>query len=351
MKRLRFLLKEKSVVICVMLCLILYFVISLFDYDEMVDRMYQYLFPTLYYNNLQLQGEEFVERGEWLPTSLMECLFSKRDQSVAVAKKTAQTKEKAQEQDGFTDAQLSSHDYLLKYVYNVDSSTVMTGDLLDAPNLMKMNLGIPCTKKKPKVLIYHTHGSEEYRSSSGKKTVIDVGETLAATLEEDYGIGVYHDKRIYDVVDGKLDRSRAYTQAALQVGKLLEKYPSIDVVIDLHRDGVAEGTRLVTEVDGKPTAQLMFFNGISRLSDGSPIAYLDNPYIKENLAFSLQLQNAALQYYDGLTRRIYVRGYRYNLHLKPRTLLVEVGAQTNTIEEAENAMKPFAHILSIVLDK
>ena len=83
--------------------------------------------------------------------------------------------------------------------------------------------------------------------------------------------------------------------------------------------------------------------------DKGNLDYLPNPYIQQNLAFSFQMQLKAAEYYPGLTRRIYLKGYRYNMHLCPRTLLVELGAQNNTYEEAINACDPLAHILDMVL--
>ena len=77
--------------------------------------------------------------------------------------------------------------------------------------------------------------------------------------------------------------------------------------------------------------------------------YLPNPYIQDNLAFSFQLEMQAAQYYPDFYRGIYLSGLRYNLHLRPRALLLEVGAQTNTVEEVRNAMEPFADILNKVL--
>ena len=76
---------------------------------------------------------------------------------------------------------------------------------------------------------------------------------------------------------------------------------------------------------------------------------MPNPYIEDNLAFSLQLQLAANEKYPGFTRRIFLRGYRYNMHFKPRTLLIEAGAQTNTVEEMRNAMEVLADTLVHVL--
>ena len=130
---------------------------------------------------------------------------------------------------------------------------------------------------------------------------------------------------------------------------ILEANPTIEVAIDLHRDGVAEGTHLVTEVNGKPTAKIMYFNGLSRTTASGDIPYLKNPYISDNLAFSFQMQLAAAEYYPDFTRRIYLKGYRFNMHFCPKSMLVEVGAQTNTFEEAKNAMEPLADLFAKVL--
>ena len=96
-------------------------------------------------------------------------------------------------------------------------------------------------------------------------------------------------------------------------------------------------------------AQIMFFNGLSRTAMNGDIGYLKNPNKETNLAFSLQMQLKAAELYPGLTRKIYLKGYRYNLHLKPRSLLIEAGAQTNTKKEVKNAMKPLARLLYEVL--
>ena len=93
----------------------------------------------------------------------------------------------------------------------------------------------------------------------------------------------------------------------------------------------------------------MFFNGLSRTTTNGNIAYLANPNLADNLAFSFQLKLAAEEYYPGFARATYLKGYRYNLHYRPRSLLVEVGAQTNTYEEAVNAMEPLADIIHRVL--
>ena len=126
--------------------------------------------------------------------------------------------------------------------------------------------------------------------------------------------------------------------AEASIRPILEANPTIEVVIDLHRDGVAEETHLVTDIGGKPTAKIMYFNGLSRTRVNGDIDYLYNPYIQDNLAFSLQMQIASETLYPGFVRPIYLRGYRYNLHLMPKSLLIEAGAQTNTVGEMKNAM-------------
>ena len=89
---------------------------------------------------------------------------------------------------------------------------------------------------------------------------------------------------------------------------------------------------------------------MSRTRANGDLSGMPNPYIQDNLAFSLQMKLKAEELYPGFTRRIYLKGYRYNMNLMPKTLLVEAGAQTNTVEEMKNAMEPLAEILSQVLE-
>ena len=104
----------------------------------------------------------------------------------------------------------------------------------------------------------------------------------------------------------------------------------------------------MTTIDGKEYARFMFFNGICRSTNG-PITYLNNPYIRENLAFSFQSQVIAESYFPGITRKIYLKAWRYNMHLVPRNMLIELGAQTNTVEEVMNTVEILAFILNEVL--
>ena len=244
---------------------------------------------------------------------------------------------------------LMDYDYLVQNFYRIDRTTTISSDQLNAAELLAKDLTINTDAGGPVILIYHTHSQEGYADSDGTEamTVVGLGDYLATLLQEIYGIPVLHDKGQYDLPS----RDSAYSKAEPAITQILKDNPSIQVVIDLHRDGVAEGTRLVSQVNGKDTAKIMFFNGLSRTTANGDISYLPNPYIQDNLAFSLQMQLAAAELYPDFTRPIYLKGYRYNMHLCPKSLLVEVGAQTNTFAEAKNAMEPLAHLLAQVLLK
>ena len=224
---------------------------------------------------------------------------------------------------------------------------------MNASELLGKDLRIDLSTGGSKILIYHTHSQETFadsREGQVEDTIVGVGDHLAELLEKTYGYRVLHVTDAFDMMGGQLDRSKAYDYARASIEKVLEENPSVEVVIDLHRDGVPDDRHLVTEIDGKPTAQLLFYNGLSYTVNQGAVSYLPNPYIEENLAFSFQLEYQAAQYYPKLYRGIYLAGLRYNLHLKPRALLLEAGAQTNTVEEDRNAMEPFADILDKVLN-
>ena len=247
---------------------------------------------------------------------------------------------------------LNDFEYLVSNFYTVDSSTSVNETLLNAKKLLKKDMTLDTKSDGPKILIYHTHSQEAFKDSKKgdmSETIMGMGAYLAKILNEEYGIETLHHEGIYDLINGSLDRSKAYQLALPEIEEILKDNPSIEVVIDLHRDGVRESTHLVTEIDGKKTAQIMFFNGLSRTRANGEIAYLHNPYIEDNLAFSLQMQLASMEMYPGFTRRIYLKSYRYNMHLLPKTLLVEAGAQTNTVAEMKRSMKALAEILHHVL--
>lgn len=243
---------------------------------------------------------------------------------------------------------LNDFDYLIQNFYQVDRTTTIDGSQLNAEAMLAKSMKLEGGNENVQILIYHTHSQEGYADSTPgdpSSSVVGLGEYLTTLLRDKYGFNVMHHTGEYDVIK----RDDAYSYAGPALEQILAENPSIEVVIDLHRDGVADTTHLVSEVNGKQTAQIMFFNGLSRTTSNGDIAYLANPYLADNLAFSFQLKLAAEENYPGFARANYLKGYRYNLHYRPKSLLVEVGAQTNTFEEAMNAMEPLADILHKVL--
>lgn len=250
------------------------------------------------------------------------------------------------------DPNILSFDFLMANYYTVVSSTTITPEDLNAQSLMAVDLKMQQDNSQPQILIYHTHGMEAFADSNPEDRntgIVGVGSYLTQLLTEQYGYNVIHIEDSFDYVNGVLDRSKAYDYAYNRISQILADYPSIEVVLDIHRDGVNENNHLVTTVNGKPTAKIMFFNGISRLNGVGEIGYLYNPYRSQNLAMSLQMKVLAEEYFEGFTRRNYIQAYQYNLHLRPKSMLIEVGAQTNTFEEVKNAMEPLAALLYMKL--
>ena len=333
---------------------------------EVTSQMVQLLTYGQEYGNTEIDYATTYEVPEWfyedegeLPVNgdiatLEETKSQKEDNVTTLADSVSGT--------SYTREQMSDSSFLLNKIFVVDANTSMTEEELSLSNLLDQDLSVSDLKTSvegvkeaaPKVLIYHTHASEAFvdsRAGYMEDTIVGVGAYLKELLENQYGIPVYHDTTTYDMIDGVLDRSKAYENSYNGVSKILKDNPSIEVVIDLHRDGVDEETHLVTEINGKKTAKIMFLNGVSRSTMNGEISYLENPNKLTNLAFSFQMYLAGKEHYGDYVRKIYVRSLRYNLHVMPRATLIEVGAQNNTIEEEKNAMEPLAAILDKVLSK
>ena len=246
---------------------------------------------------------------------------------------------------------LNDFEYLVSNFYTVDSVTYINPSELNASELLGKDLRIDLSTGGSKILIYHTHSQETFVDSDNdpSTSIVGIGRYLTEILNNKYKIPTMHHEGVYDLINGKLDRSEAYEFAKPEVEQILAENPSIEVVVDLHRDGVADTTHLVTEINGKPMAQIMFFNGLSRTRVNGDLVGMANPYLQDNLAFSLQMKIAAETKYPGFARRNYLRGYKYNMDLMPRMLLIEAGAQTNTVEEMQNAMEVLADLLNSVL--
>lgn len=198
-------------------------------------------------------------------------------------------------------------------------------------------------KIAPTVLIFHTHTTESYemldygwyttdyitRSNSPDRNMVRVGTAICAELR-DMGIGVVHDTEIHDAkYTGAYDRSRE------SIEKIMAENPSIQVVIDVHRDAIkqSDGTRIkpTAEINGKKAAQIMIITGCE---DGKVSEF---PRWEENLTFALQLQKCAETKYPGLMRPVLFSARKYNMNVTPCSVLLEMGSDSNTLEEAEYA--------------
>ena len=255
----------------------------------------------------------------------------------------------------FSENWLSDFEFISNNFYSVAPATKMTTADFDGQRFMNENMKIT-PGGGPKVLIIHTHMYENFFDSDPDNVrdgVFALGERLAGVLKDKYGISALHYDGRFDVVDGKINIWGAYERMEEKIVKeVLAENPSIEIIIDLHRDGVKENVKLIAEINGENCAPIMFVNGISKIMDKGvlvPIKSLYNPNLPQNLAFSFQMQYAAWELYPGFARKIYINAYRYSLNMLPKSLLVEVGAQTNTKEEALHSIEPLADILAKVV--
>lgn len=234
-------------------------------------------------------------------------------------------------------------DRFLKNYYIADTSVGNVSSVMDGEKLLSMNTALERITEEPQILIYHTHGTEGYKDSREgveEDTVVGMGDILYEELTAK-GFSVLHDRTTYDYVNGKDNRNYAYTTARPEIEAMLEKYPSIEVILDIHRDS---GAARKAKIEGKDTAQIMLFNGLCRNADG-PIPHLPNPYLDDTLAFSLQLNLLGRERYPGLMFKNYLKNYRYNMHFTGHCMLVELGTQNNTVEEAQNGVRLLASLL------
>ncbi len=248
----------------------------------------------------------------------------------------------------------NSYDEIFRSTYVVDSRAGVVQSMFDFEAFESTDLTLKePTDTEPKVLIFHTHGSEQYKDSQGiDEGVYLLGRTLEKELEEKYGINTIHIEKRYDQVDGQTQILGAYERMEPDVQAMLKKYPSIEVCIDIHRDGLPDDMKQTIDIGGQEYAPLMFVNGLSSYNNKGtvePLGDLENPNLEDNLAFSYRLKQAVNSKYNGLVKDIYINAYRYSLHMKPKSILLEVGAQNNTVEESVSSTKKFAEILAGVL--
>lgn len=285
------------------------------------------------YGTVQPLQEE--NAGEIKSSQVFEPVINTQEKSVSAILATVNEQYRWEE--------ITEKERFLKNYYIADVSVGNVNAVINGKRLLDIDTSLERISENPQILVYHTHGTEAYKDSREgveADTVIGMGDILCEVLTAK-GFSVIHDRTTYDFVNGKDNRDYAYTTARPQVEALLKEYPSIEVVLDIHRDS---GAARRTTIEGKDTAQIMLFNGLCRNADG-PISYLTNPYLDDTLAFSLQLNLLGRERYPGLMYKIYLKNYRYNMHFTGHCMLVELGTQNNTVEEAKNGVRYLAELL------
>lgn len=213
---------------------------------------------------------------------------------------------------------------------------------IDIEKKLKERIDLSVSRDEPAVLIFHTHTTETYqlldrgfyeegfmtRSNDEGRNMVRVGKAIAQQIEK-AGYKVIHDTETYD---GKY--SGAYSRSRKGAEEILKKYPSIQVVLDVHRDAIqrTDGTKIkpTAKVKGKKAAQIMLISGCQE--EGNGITNL--PDWKYNLTFAVHLQDKLEELFEGITRPLYFCPRSYNMNLTHCSLLVEVGSDANTLEEA-----------------
>lgn len=218
-----------------------------------------------------------------------------------------------------------------------------TGSTINIKTLLEKKLSFKIDKNnKPQVLIMHTHTTESFmleerdyyteddtsRTRDSKKNMIAIGDIIEQKLKA-AGIGVIHDTTIHDYPA----YSGSYTRSAATITDDLKAYPSIKIVIDIHRDSITannkEKIKPVVKIDGKNAAQVM-------LVMGSQTGGITNyPNWKENLSLALKYQQTLEVMYPGLARAITLNSGKYNQNLTKGSILLEVGTEANTLDEAK----------------
>ncbi len=235
------------------------------------------------------------------------------------------------------------------------SLNCQTDVVWDTEELVAHKPAIDLAGEGPQILIFHTHTTESYnetgqdwyadtptRNTDNARNMVHMGEVLAEVLTA-RGYSVLHCQTRHDE-----DFNASYDKSLETVKYYLKKYPSIAVVIDLHRDSLIDSAgvkyRPVADINGVKAAQVMFLMGVGNNT-------YPHPTCKENLSLAARIQAEANQRFPGLMRPILVRGLRYNQYLSNGALLVELGGCGNSPEEAENGARFFGEACAAALDK
>ena len=296
--------------------------------------------PTTTKTQTVLKNESFSAT----PKDIEE-LIKEAQKSASKDKVGGKIREKQYTNEGVTDK------YSLVRMKNMNKTQVSIKEILS----QKIDLSVD--KDKPSVLIFHTHTTETYqildrdfypegfktRTNDKGKNMVRVGEAIVKEIEK-AGFKVIHDKEIHDA-----KYTGAYGKSRESIEAILKKHPSIQVVLDIHRDAIQDsnGTKVkpVAAVKGKKAAQIMIISGCQE--EGNPITNL--PDWRYNLTFAVHLQEKLEELFEGITRPLYFCPRSYNMNVTHCSLLIEVGSDSNTLEEAVYTGKCIGAALTEIL--
>ncbi|MFR8011873.1 MAG: stage II sporulation protein P [Clostridia bacterium] len=251
--------------------------------------------------------------------------------------------------------------------YTVNNATEVFGSVwaqnktyeheLDLEKVLNEPVDLTITdKSKPHILIFHTHTTESYmlldrdtysdayitRSDDPKRNMVRVGDEICDQLEK-AGFAVIHDTNIYDST-----YSGAYYRSEDQIDKYMEQYPEIQVILDIHRDAIkqSDGTMVAPTavIDGKKAAQIMIISGCQEKD------ITDFPDWEYNLRFAVQLQKYCQEMFPGLVRPLFFCAREYNMHKSRCSLLIEMGSDANTLDEAAYSGRMLGKALAALLE-
>jgi len=223
---------------------------------------------------------------------------------------------------------------------------------IDINKLLNEPLKFSTNKKGPQILIYHTHTTERFlenikeltmknissRTYNNKYNVVRVGDALTSNLKK-YDIDVLHNTTVHDK-----DYNSSYVNSLKTLTSYVDKYSSLKLTIDLHRDAIGDGKlRVVKKINGKDVAQIMFVIGTD--------SKLSNPKWRENLKLAIKVQARLNEICPGLAKPIYISKNRYNQHLVNGSVIVEIGGDGNVIDECVRSTNYLAQAINDVLYK
>lgn len=255
---------------------------------------------------------------------------------------------------------------IVEHFYDKSSATDSYGNILvrnasdkgiDIKSVLSQKPDLKMNKNEPSILIFHTHTTESYqildrnfyavgftqRSENSATNMVRIGTEIASQLQN-AGFNVVHNTEIFDK-----KYNGAYERSGAMIDEMLKKYPSIQVILDIHRDAIQDNsgtkTKPVATINSKKAAQIMIISGC----EGQKVT--DFPDWQYNLRFAMKLQKKCVEMYPGLTRPLLFDCRRYNMYKGHNSLLIEIGSDSNTLDEAAYSGRLLGNALANLLEE